>query len=196
MAVADDEPGFLTAWLRPRSLERQINRREEECQNGVLAGFAKEIDVDDVFATTHTRVSHIGSAHDRVSQGEIDQNRASQGGIKALENTNDIDGGGREGIEHAGTASMASLDELDGQSSKHAHLEPPQVGASCIISKADGEKVLRLDRMGSKLPKSNLNTCVDSSVLTRWLAIFNIAPFPALFDKSSSNKSSAATARS
>lgn len=150
LAVADDEPGFLTAWLRPRSLERQVGRREEEYQNGVLAGFAKEIGVDGVFATTHTHVSQGGIAHDhvsqggiaqiRVSQGGIDQNRVgqggnahnrvTQGGIKTLEKDNDNDGGERDDIEHTGRVSVASLDELDGQSSHDARTELPQVGVS------------------------------------------------------------------
>lgn len=82
LAVADDEPGFLTAWLQPRSLEQHIDRREEECFNGVLAGFAKEIGVDGVFATTHTtRVSQGETAHNHVGPGEIAQNHAIQGGI-------------------------------------------------------------------------------------------------------------------
>ena len=201
MAAADDEPGFLTAWLQPRSLERQIHRREEECQHGVLAGVAKEIGGDGVFEATHTHVSHIGNGLDHVSpKGKIDQNLVSQGEIKTLKNDSDIDGGGREGIEHTGIDSMASLDNLDGQSSQHAHLEPPQVGASCIITKADGEKGLKLDRVGGKMPKSNLTMCVDSatpSVRMGWLAIHNIAPFPAPLDMSSNNnRSSAATARS
>lgn len=152
LAVEDDEPGFLTAWLQPRSLERQVDRREEECQNGVLAEFSKEIGVNGVFATTNTRVSRVGIAHDRVRQGEIDQNRVGQGGnvhnrisqggidhnhvskggIKTLENANDNNVKEREDIERTGRDSMASLDESDGQSSEHAHPEPTQVGASCI----------------------------------------------------------------
>ena len=158
LAVADDEPGFLTAWLQPRSLEQMADRREEECQHSVLADFANEHGIHGVFANPHSGshasqdTKEIGTrgafatAHDRshVNQGEA---RIETVGKDNEEREGGDDGGvehavdavkereERENIEHVrrdSTTATTSLDE-SGDNSSHQVIpepEPPRVGVS------------------------------------------------------------------
>lgn len=156
LSVADDEPGFLTAWLQPRSLQQTADRREEECQNRVLADFAKEIGVHGVFATPHSD-SHVsqdgkengihgglatGHNRNRVTQGDGietlgEDNVGGRGGEDSVEHAVEKhkERGERENIEHVGHESITattSLDESDDNSSHQVipEPEPPQVGVS------------------------------------------------------------------
>lgn len=51
LTIPDDQPGFSTAWLRPRSLKRLADRREKEYQDDVMVKFARDLGVADAFST-------------------------------------------------------------------------------------------------------------------------------------------------
>lgn len=62
LTFPDGEPGFSTAWLRTRSLEKQVEIREREYQNGVMARLAEEFGVTGLFASAHQKDVSDGGA--------------------------------------------------------------------------------------------------------------------------------------
>lgn len=49
--ASDDEPGFSTAWLQRKTLQRAAECRERDYANGILAEFADEFGIADILPT-------------------------------------------------------------------------------------------------------------------------------------------------
>lgn len=81
LTFPDGEPGFSTAWLRPRSLAKQVEFREREYQDGVMARLAEEFGVTGVFASAgrndivgDSRAKTLHEEHNKEQRGEREWN--------------------------------------------------------------------------------------------------------------------------